>query len=150
MTIECPSCGDIKCYKHCNNCGIEVYWKRDEYDVRWKIYESETEILHYNPYAKEGCMNKGTKSGRFLNVKDKDKYEYELDKEFNIWINRCGNTPEFKFTFCGKRSDLPFMLEHHKLEGWPCKKKQWETSMKSKPIIKIDVKNHKLELGMWT
>ena len=78
---QCPTCKQRGCYKHCNNCGKSIQWKKDELGRNW-IYEDGTDIVHYNPVTRKGCMNKGTKSGNFISTPT------ELKK---TWCNFCNH-----------------------------------------------------------
>lgn len=70
--ITCPVCKQVRCYKHCNNCGIDIEFKQIE--GKWQCYEVMTGILHR-------ChKDKKTKSGKYLDVNAK-KYECILFRE---------------------------------------------------------------------
>jgi len=59
--IPCPVCKNIRCYEHCNNCGISIQIKKDEYG-KWRCYLSGTDIIHNN------CMRNGTNDGGYKDV----------------------------------------------------------------------------------
>lgn len=62
--IPCPVCRLTNCFKHCNNCGKNLTWRKDEYG-KSHPYDEGTEIPH------DSCMGKGTRSGNFLDVNKK-------------------------------------------------------------------------------
>ena len=60
--IPCPVCKLASCYDHCNHCGKNIYFKKNEYG-RWCCYDEGTDILHR-------CMKKGTKDGKYYNTSE--------------------------------------------------------------------------------
>ena len=128
--VECPTCGAVRCYDHCNFCGKSIYWKRDPYDEKSKMYEKGTEIEHF------GCMKKGT--GKWLRVNEEPN-EYKLNKHVTIY--RLGkDSGIWGCTNCKRKDDLWHMKKHHELDGFPCKQKWWKlesNEAENKPVINI-------------
>jgi len=50
--LPCPVCHQKPCYQHCNHCGKNIWFKKNEYG-RWCCYQDGTDILHR-------CMKFGT------------------------------------------------------------------------------------------
>ncbi len=92
LLIECPSCGAVRCHSHCNNCGISIRWRKDEYYDKWKMYKDGTEIEHK-------CMQQGTKSGLYL----KDGKWLQKEREWTPEMLRTYNWHQqhMPCTFCG-------------------------------------------------
>ena len=61
--IPCPVCNSSLCYRHCNNCGKDIWFRKDEFGKSLCL-ESGTEIIHK-------CMKDGTRRGKFLDVNKK-------------------------------------------------------------------------------
>jgi len=137
--IPCPvaGCGALNCSRHCDNCekSIDKRWDADY--QKYRIFDSGTDIPH------DYCMKNGTRNMKYRNRNQTPDF-YELDKELKISIYRLGNSAEFKCSYCAERGDLPFMKQHHKMEGWKCRKKQWNEANKQKPVIVVNTKDHRL------
>ena len=89
----CPVCKQTACYKHCNNCGANIFFKKNDWD-KWSCYEELTGTLHR-------CMGGGTKSGKYLHVNqdpDVDKVD-ERTKEIAVkrWKAIVGYKPLNKY-----------------------------------------------------
>ena len=68
--LPCPVCMQKPCYKHCNHCGKNIGFKKNEYD-RWCCYDDGTDILHR-------CMKGGT-GGQWYNKHGKKPQEVYTD-----------------------------------------------------------------------
>ena len=71
----CPVCNQTSCYKHCNNCGRDIFFKKNDWG-KWSCYEELTGTLHR-------CMQGGTKSGKYLDVNNKrDEQKKQEDNKY--------------------------------------------------------------------
>ena len=100
--IPCPACKQIKCYEHCNNCGKSIRWDKDEFGRRW-IYEDGTDIVHYNPITRKGCMNSGTKSGKYLDVNLKREIQTYTPDTSNFYKDNVVREKQNNITKDAKR-----------------------------------------------
>lgn len=76
--IKCPACKEYNCYKHCNNCSADIYFKKDELD-KWHCYDELTQDIHE-------CMKKGTRSGKFLDVNKKQTGLFDTGNFYNLCV----------------------------------------------------------------
>src|SRR5687767_5505701 len=132
--IECPSCGAIRCYEHCNNCGIKVRWEKDPYSDKWIMIEESTGVQHF------GCMKKGT--GKWLRIN-----EEPFEPVKNKWVTLTWSHGQWKCSNCGGLYDKPRADKHWNEDGHFCKKiwkqKEWKSVENDKPTV--DLKNQRMD-----
>ncbi len=136
---ECPTCHQKKCFEHCNHCGADIKWTNHLGDPWYEInkYKKKVRYAFNKDDSVHRCMLKGSKE--YINTTFVNEYVIDEHRTYTRWSG-----PVFKCSLCGRRDDLPRMLEFHK-DDPICNQMIWDKLSKEKPTVHIDLKNHKLD-----
>lgn len=106
--IQCPVCKRFRCYDHCNNCGISIDIKYDEYLGKYVCYLDGTDTPHND------CMKDGTVDGKYKDV--------NLKREQDAYLAKWFDTGNF-FNLCVVQESDSQMLKDEKIANYKKKTK---------------------------
>jgi len=136
---ECPTCKKTECFEHCNNCGNDIKWNNYLGDPCYETNKQGKKVRY--AFNKDDsvhkCMEKGTK--QYINTTEVNEYVLDEYRTLRRW-----GGPVFRCELCGRRADLPWMLEFH-LKDAKCEALLMEKFFKQPPTKVIDPNNHSLE-----